>query len=93
MGSDAAFRGRVMSLYVLVFLGTTPLGAVLVGAWAERFGAPSAIWLGGLASLLAGAAALLWQLRQRGERLRVRLLPMPRVYVVRAVAPGAPVSV
>jgi MFS family permease len=93
MGSDPAFRGRVMSLYVLVFLGTTPLGAVLVGAWAERFGAPSAIWLGGLASLLAGAAALLWQLRQRGERLRVRLLPMPRVYVVRAVAPGAPVSV
>lgn len=84
MGSDPAFRGRVMALYVLVFLGTTPLGALAVGWWAERFGAESAIWLGGVASLITAVAGLAWQLRHRGERLQIRLLPLPRVSVVSA---------
>jgi MFS family permease len=84
MGSDAAFRGRVMALYVLVFLGTTPVGALAVGWWAERFGAESAIWLGGLASLLTAAAGLIWQLRRHGEQLKLQVRPMPRLYVVRA---------
>jgi MFS family permease len=83
MGVDAAFRGRVMALYVLVFLGTTPLGALAVGWWSEHFGAASAIWLGGLASLLAGVLGLTWQLRHHGHQLRLRVRPLPRLYVVR----------
>ena len=83
LGSDPAFRGRVMALYILVFLGTTPLGALAVGWWAERYGAESAIWLGGLASLLAAFAGLTWQLRHHGEQLRVQIRPQPRLYVVR----------
>jgi len=81
LGSDGAFRGRVMALYILVFLGTTPLGALAVGWWAERYGAESAIWLGGLASLLAALVGLIWQLRHHGERLRVQIRP-PRLLVV-----------
>jgi hypothetical protein len=73
-----------MALYVLVFLGTTPLGAIAVGWWAERFGAASAIWLGGLASLLTAAGGLVWQLRRHGDQLRLRVRPLPRLYVVRA---------
>jgi MFS family permease len=84
LGCDASFRGRVMALYVLVFIGTTPLGALAVGWWAERFGPESAIWLGGLTSLLAGVAALGWQLRRHGEQLRLRVRPLPKLYVVRA---------
>jgi MFS family permease len=84
LGTDAAYRGRVMALYVLVFLGTTPFGAPLIGWWAERFGPSSSIWLGGLVSLLTAAAALIWQLRRTGERLALRVDPLPHVYVVRA---------
>jgi MFS family permease len=83
LGCDDGFRGRVMALYILVFLGTTPLGALAVGWWAERYGAESAIWLGGLASLLAALAGLTWQLRHHGEQLRVQIRPQPRLYVVR----------
>jgi MFS family permease len=82
LGSDAAFRGRVMALFVLVFLGSSPVGALLVGWWAERFGAESAIWLGGLASLLAGGAALAWQLRHHGDQLRLRVRPLPKLYII-----------
>lgn len=83
LGCDAGVRGRVMSLYVLVFIGSTPLGALTVGWWSERFGPESAIWLGGLVSLLAGAVALAWQLRRHGEALRLQLRP-PRLYIAPA---------
>ena len=38
LGVDAAFRGRVMALWVLVFLGTNPVGAPVIGWVAEHFG-------------------------------------------------------
>ncbi|MEU4554109.1 MFS transporter [Micromonospora violae] len=81
MGVDAAFRGRVMALWVLVFLGTNPVGAPLIGWVAERYGAGASIWMGGLISLAAAVIALTWQLRHSGARLRFRVLPMPRFYV------------
>lgn len=86
LGVDAAFRGRVMALWVLVFLGTNPVGAPLVGWVAETFGAGASIWIGGLISLAAAGAALAWQLRRTGGRLRLRLRPMPRFYVVQPQA-------
>ncbi|MCG5437425.1 MFS transporter [Micromonospora foliorum] len=81
MGVDAAFRGRVMALWVLVFLGTNPVGAPLIGWVAEHYGAGASIWMGGLISLAAALTALTWQLRHSGARLRFRVLPMPRFYV------------
>lgn len=81
MGVDAAFRGRVMALWVLVFLGTNPVGAPLIGWIAEHYGAGASIWMGGLVSLAAAVIALTWQLRHSGARLRFRVLPMPRFYV------------
>ena len=36
------FRGRVMSLYTFMFIGTAPVGALTAGAIAQRFGAPVA---------------------------------------------------
>jgi MFS family permease len=35
-----AFRGRVMSIYILMFLGMAPVGNFEVGALSERFGIP-----------------------------------------------------
>jgi MFS family permease len=34
------FRGRVMSLYTLMFVGTAPLGSFVLGSVAQHFGAP-----------------------------------------------------
>lgn len=86
MGVDSAYRGRVMALYVLVFLGTTPIGASLAGWWGERFGVSSSIWGSGLICLAAAIGALVWQLRVGGERLSVRWRPRPRLTVVRMPA-------
>ncbi|TDE28407.1 MFS transporter [Actinomadura sp. 6K520] len=49
-------RGRVMGLYMLVFLGTNPVGAPTVGWLAEHLGARTALVLGGLISALAALA-------------------------------------
>ena len=61
-----ALRGRVMSLYVLVFAGTAPIGGLFAGGVAQAFGAPVALSLGaGLAVAVLGVVA--WRLR--GVRL------------------------
>lgn len=41
-------RGRLMSLYVMAFLGTLPFGNLLAGALAVRIGAPTTILIGGI---------------------------------------------
>jgi len=42
-------RGRVMSMFILTFIGTMPIGNLLGGAVSERFGAPVALTAGGAA--------------------------------------------
>ena len=84
MGVSGQYRGRVMALYVLVFLGSTPIGASLAGWWAERFGVPSSIWGAGLVCLAAGVVALVWQLRMSGQRLAVTVRPRPRLTLIRS---------
>ena len=41
-------RGRVMSMFILSFIGTMPLGNFIAGAAAERFGAPPTLATGGI---------------------------------------------
>ncbi|MDQ3870530.1 MAG: MFS transporter [Chloroflexota bacterium] len=50
-------RGRVMSLYTTVFAGSTPLGGLLSGTVAALAGAPAALLVGGVLSVLTAAAA------------------------------------
>ena len=50
---DPVMRGRVMALYMAVFMGGTPIGAPLVGAIAEAFGARWSLLAGGLVSATA----------------------------------------
>jgi MFS family permease len=45
------FRGRVMSLYVTIFLGPLPFGSLLAGRLAEAVGVVSTMQLGAAASL------------------------------------------
>ncbi len=52
-----AMRGRVMALYAVVFLGSTPIGSPLTGWFAGVEGPRWAFAAGGLAALVAGLAA------------------------------------
>lgn len=46
-------RGRVMSFYSMAFMGTAPIGSLVIGAVAGRYGAPAAIGVGGAACVVA----------------------------------------
>jgi MFS family permease len=92
LGTDAAYRGRVMAMFTLVFFGTTPMSAPLVGWIGQHLGPRVAVWGGGLLSLLIGVAALAYQLRRSGARIRVRLRPLPQFYVV-TPEPAVPATV
>jgi MFS family permease len=52
---EPSMRGRVMALYSVVFLGSTPIGAPLVGWITEIAGPRAGLALGGVAALLAAA--------------------------------------
>jgi len=64
LGSDPAMRGRVMSLWSVAFLGSTPIGGPLVGFIGNTLGARYALGVGGLAALAAAAYGLLVIRRQ-----------------------------
>ncbi|HZT33761.1 MAG TPA: MFS transporter [Bryobacteraceae bacterium] len=51
-------RGRVMSVYSMVFMGMSPLGALLAGVCAGKFGAPLTVAGGGV--ICAAAAGIFW---------------------------------
>jgi MFS family permease len=61
LASTPELRGRVMSLYMLVFMGGTPLGSLVVGWITEQWGAPIALMISGgvcvVAALVAGVLA------------------------------------
>ena len=52
---DEDKRGRVMSFYMMAFLGTVPFGSLMAGWLSSRVGAPYTLRLGGICCL-AGAA-------------------------------------
>jgi len=52
LGSDPMMRGRVMSLYMMIFMGGTPVGAPIVGWIGETFGARWTLIGGGLGTIL-----------------------------------------
>lgn len=53
LSSSDAMRGRVMALYFVLFLGSTPIGAPIIGWVAESFSPRAALALGGIATLAA----------------------------------------
>jgi MFS family permease len=48
-------RGRVMSVYSFVFLGTVPIGNAIMGALADRIGTTHAVTVGGAICITAAA--------------------------------------
>jgi MFS family permease len=75
LGTSPEMRGRVMGLYLLVFLGGTPLGSPLAGWIAEEFGPRVSVISGGLISVLATAIVAVVLARLHGTRAREYLRP------------------
>lgn len=61
-------RGRVMSLFAMVFAGATPIGALLTGTVANLYGARAAMAVGALPCALIAAYAWLAIRPARGAR-------------------------
>jgi hypothetical protein len=56
--SDPSYRGRVMSLYAILFLGSTPVGSVIVSAIADVTNPRIAIAVGAVATVAVGVVAV-----------------------------------
>jgi MFS family permease len=69
---DPVMRGRVMALYSVVFLGSTPIGAPLVGWIAEVAGPRAGLVLGAAAALAAAAGARVAFARAAADRTERR---------------------
>lgn len=75
MATDPEMRGRVMSLFMMVFTGGTPLGGPLFGWLTDVYGVRVSLALGGL---ICGAAAIgvgLMLARAANLRLKVDVRP------------------
>jgi predicted MFS family arabinose efflux permease len=62
--SEPSMRGRVMALWSVAMMGTTPIGGPIVGAIGEHIGARFGLAIGAVATLLAVAYALRGLLRK-----------------------------
>ncbi|MBP2412142.1 MFS family permease [Arthrobacter stackebrandtii] len=90
--TDAAMRGRVLAVYMVVLQGGTPIGAPLVGWIATEFGARWSLGMGAVAAMAAGMLALLLMNRRNNVRFRdqVRQLrPSFMVHGLHRAGPGA----
>jgi MFS family permease len=59
----------------MVFMGTTPIGAPIVGFISERFGPRAGLAMGGVAILLALAALGVWSGLAEWRRRRASVVP------------------
>jgi MFS family permease len=66
MAADPEMRGRVMALYITVFMGGTPLGAPLLGWVAEQAGPRWPLIGGGAVTLIGTLAIAALAARRRG---------------------------
>ena len=68
LGAGEEMRGRVLSLYALVFVGGTPIGAPIIGWLGENVGPRSTLVVGGFCSLVVSVAAGALLVRSSGRR-------------------------
>ena len=71
MSVPSEMRGRVMGIYMLSFLGGTPLGSPLLGWLADSVDPRAPLIVGGVISLVSGTVAGVYLLRSEGLKLRL----------------------
>jgi MFS family permease len=80
---EPAVRGRVMGLYMAVFMGGTPLGSPLIGWIGSAWGPRWTILMGSICSGLAFLGAILYLVRSEDMHLRYDRDDRPRLSVIR----------
>jgi MFS family permease len=68
-------RGRVMAVYSMMFMGMAPIGALLAGSLAGRWGAPKTVAAGGVLCVL-GALVFRWRLPRLRSQARQLILAL-----------------
>src|SRR4030095_669172 len=58
-------RGRVMSMFILSFMGTMPIGNILAGSASHRFGVPHTLAAGGLIIVIFAITMMTFNKRLR----------------------------
>ena len=71
-------RGRVMAVYSMMFMGMAPIGALLAGSLAARWGAPQTVALGG-AVCAVGAIIFRWRLPKLRSQARQLIISLESV--------------
>jgi MFS family permease len=56
----AEFRGRIMSMYTMIAMGSMPLGSMVLGTVADFIGVPQTLLIGGIGCIAALAIINLW---------------------------------
>jgi MFS family permease len=82
----AEMRGRVMGIYMLVFLGGAPVGAPLTGLVAQHFGTRMAVIGGGVISVVSAVVIAALIARYRGVPVRDYLREIWEFRLARAAA-------
>lgn len=80
INTDPVLRGRVMGIYLLVFMGGTPFGSPLIGVLSEHMGVRPTIVVGGLVTVFAA----LFVMRRYRNRVEV-----PKDFSVDVILPPA----
>lgn len=88
MSTDPTVRGRVMSLYMIVMLGATPIGSPIVGWIGETFGPRWSIGIGSITALLVSALAAVWAKRRWQVELRYHVRTRPHLEVLHPDVPA-----
>ncbi|SEB12196.1 MFS transporter [Leifsonia sp. 21MFCrub1.1] len=78
MTTDPVLRGRVMAIYMAIFMGGTPVGAPIVGWVADAFGPRWAMGVGAASGFAAALVGVIYLVKYRGLRVRFTGL-RPRV--------------
>lgn len=86
--TDPQMRGRVMALYMMVFLGATPIGSPIVGWIAEAWGPRWSIGIGSITAILVAVGAAIWTRRNWEYTVKYQMFHRPHVEVTYAT-PGA----
>jgi MFS family permease len=81
MSTAPAMRGRVMSLYMMIFMGGTPIGGPLVGWATDTYGARAGFAACGVVSAVSAVVVGLVLARMGGLRVRVGWERGPKVHL------------
>ena len=69
LSTPAPLRGRVMAIFMAIFMGGTPIGAPVIGWIANEFGPRLALGVGASSGILAALVGLFWLVKYQNLRL------------------------